>query len=141
MFYPEDVAGILGSLHAAHQHHVQWECQLTDALREAYDLSHPVLIFEALAVSLKLRIGRLFDDRLNAIVQNKEYVIDPIRKASLQRTMDEAARLNAANGSEEGRLRLNELRADLLEIGGDLDAAKAIAATTHPVASAMGFDF
>ena len=141
MFYPEDVAGILGSLHAAQQHHVQWECQLTDALREAYDLSHPVLIFEALAVSLKIRIGRLFDDRLNAIAQNKEYVIDPIRKASLQRMMDEAARLNAANGSEEGRLRLNELRADLLEIGGDLDAAKAIAATTHPVASAMGFDF
>jgi hypothetical protein len=116
MLYPEDVSGILGSLHDAHQHLLQWESQLTEALREAYNLNHPVLIFEALTVSLKIRIGRLFDERFDAIAHNRSYVIEPLRKANFQRMLDEAARLNAANGSEEGRLRLNELNADFLEV-------------------------
>ena len=138
--YPEDALGVLGSLHDAHQRHMQWENKATEALREAYDLNHPILIFQALTVSLRIRIGRLFGERFDAINHNENYVIEPSRRAPLQRMLDDAARLNAANGSEEGRLQLDELRADFLEVQGDIEAAKAIAAIMHPVASAMGFE-
>ena len=140
MLFPEDSLGVLGSLHDAHQRHIQWENQATEALREAYNLNHPILIFQALTVSLRIRIGRLFGERFDAINHDRNYVIEPSRKAALQRMMDDAALLNAANGSEEGRLQLDELRADFLEVQGDLEGAKGIAATMHPLASAMGFE-
>jgi hypothetical protein len=52
--------------------------------------------------------------------------------------LDEAAKLNAVNGSIEGKLQLDELRVDFLEVQGDRDAAKALAAKTYPEALAMG---
>jgi hypothetical protein len=138
--FPEDVLGVVGSLHDAHQRRLQWERQATEALREAYDLNHPILIFDALHVSLKIRVGRLFEERLDATTHNKCYVIEPSKRAMIQRLLDEAARLNVANGSEQGRLALDELRADFLEVQGDLEAARAIAVAMHPIASAMGFE-
>jgi|HubBroStandDraft_4_1064222.scaffolds.fasta_scaffold713541_2 hypothetical protein len=45
--------------------------------------------------------------------------------------LDEAAKLNAANGSLEGRLQLAEYQADFLEIQGDREEAKALAAKTY----------
>jgi hypothetical protein len=57
----------------------------------------------------------------------------------VQRELDEAEKLNAVNGSIEGKLQLAELRADFLEVQGNREAAKALASETYPEAVAMGF--
>jgi hypothetical protein len=137
--YPEDVLGILGSLQEARERRQQWGNQATEALREAYDLNHPILIFQALYVSLKIMIGRLFEECLDEISHNRNFVIKPSQETRFQQMLDEAARLNVVNGSVEGRLQLDELKAEFLELQGDLEAAKATALTMHPIASAMGF--
>jgi hypothetical protein len=137
--YPWDVLGVLGSLQEARQRRLQWETQATEALREAYDLNHPILIFQALYVSLKIKAGRLFEECLDEISHNRSYIIQPSQKTRFQQMLDEATRLNAVNGSVEGRLQLDELKAGFLELQGDMEAARAIALTMHPIASAMGF--
>ena len=137
--FPGDVNGAEKRFQDAQQLHLQWERQAEEALKEAYELNHPILIFQALTISLKIRIGRLFEERLNAIVDEKESDVSPAIRASVQRMLDEAAKLNAANGSLEGRLQLAEHQADFLEIQGDKEGAKALAAKTYPEAAALGF--
>lgn len=137
--FPGDLDGAEKRLQDARQHHLQWERQADEALKEAYELNHPILIFQALTIFLKIRIGRLFEERLNAIVDEKESAVSPAIRASVQRMLDEAAKLNATNGSLEGRLQLAEHQADFLEIQGDREGAKALAARTYPEAAALGF--
>jgi hypothetical protein len=102
---PRTLPGVLASLRDARQHYFEWEKQATEALCEAYNLNHPILIFQALTISAKIRIYRLFDERFNAINDGAPYVVERSRKAALERLLDEAARLNAVNGSEIGRAR------------------------------------
>jgi hypothetical protein len=137
--YPGDAQGILNRLQGARQLRLQWESQADEALKEAYELNHPILIFQALVISLRIRIGRLFEERLNTIVDEKKPSIVPTSQACIQRMLDEAAKLNAINGSLEGRLQLEELQADFLELRGDLEGAKTLARKTYPHAQAMGF--
>jgi len=132
--------GVRGSLYEAHQRHLRWEKQATEALREAYELNHPILIFQALTIFLKIRIGTLLDECLDAINHHKKYLIEPSRRATFQRMFDDAARLNAESGSEEGRLQLDDLKMDFFEVQGDIGAAKNIAAALYPVATAMGIE-
>ena len=137
--FPGDSDGVEKRFHDAHRHHLQWERQANEALKEAYELNHPILIFQALTIALKIHIGRLFDERLNAIVDEKVSAVSPAVRTSIQRMLDEAAKLNADNGSLEGRLQLAEYQADFLEVQGDIEGAKALAAKTYPEAAALGF--
>jgi hypothetical protein len=75
--FPGDLDGAEKRLQDARQHHLQWERQADEALKEAYELNHPILIFQALTISLKVRIGWLFEERLNAIVDEKESAVSP----------------------------------------------------------------
>lgn len=137
--FPGDDLGVTKTLLKARQPHLQWEAQAAEALKEAYEFNHPILIFQALTVSLKIRIGRLFEESMEAITHESAYTVGPAARARVQRDLDEAVKLNAASGSIEGKLQLAELQADFLEVQGDRGAAKALAAKTYPEALAMGF--
>jgi Domain of unknown function (DUF4365) len=136
--FPGDHEGVSKTILKARAHHLQWEAQAAEALKDAYDLNHPILISQALFISLKIRIGRLFEESLGAIMHETRYTVEPAKRVLVQRMLDEAVKLNAANGSMEGRLQLHEVQADFLELQGDRVAAKTLAAKTYSEALALG---
>ena len=136
--FPGDREGVSKTVQKAREHELKWEAQASEALKEAYNLNHPILISEALFIALKIRIGRLFDECLGAIADEARYTVEPAKRVLIERMLDEAFKLNAANGSMEGQLRLQEVQADFLELRGDRGAAKALAAKTYSDALALG---
>ncbi len=136
--FPGDNLGVSKTLLKARQRHLEWEARAAEALKEAYEFNHPILIFQALTVLLRIRIGRLFDENMDAIMHERAYTVGPTARTRVQRELDEAIELNSVNGSIEGKLQLEELQADFLEVQGNRDAAKALAAKTYPEALAMG---
>ena len=86
-----------------------------------------------------VRIGRLFDERFEAINRREPYIERDGIRASIQRTLDEALQICRLIGSVERRLMLNKLEVDFTEIQGDIAGAKAIAEKLYPEADAMGF--
>jgi hypothetical protein len=137
--FPGDAPGVTKTLLGARQFQLRWEGQAAVALKEAYEFNHPILIFQALTVSLKIRIGKLFEESMAAITQESPYTVGSAARTRVQRELDEAVKLNAANGSIEGKLQLAELQADFLEVQGNRGDAKVLAAKTYPEALAMGF--
>jgi hypothetical protein len=136
--FPSDDEGVSKTILKAHAHHLQWEEQAAEALKDAYDLNHPILIFQALYISLKIRTGRLFEESLDAIMHESHYTVEPATRALLKRMLDDATKLNSAIGFTEGRLQLEEVHADFLEVQGDRAAAKILAAKTYSEALALG---
>jgi hypothetical protein len=136
--FPGDYEGVSITILKARAHHHQWELEAAQVLKDAYDLSHPILISEALFITLKIRIGRLFEESLDATVDETPYTVEPAQRVLVQRMLDEAVKLNAANGSMEGRLQLQEVQADFFELQGDRVAAKALAANIYSEALALG---
>jgi hypothetical protein len=57
----------------------------------------------------------------------------------MRQDFETALMINELNGTVEGRLRLNKLHVDFLELIGDITAAKELAAKIRPEAEAMGF--
>jgi hypothetical protein len=139
--FPGDLNSILRNLQDARGNYLRWEKQSEEALREAYELRHPVLVVQALTIRLNVRIGRLIDERLEAMNRGESYVVRDAVKDSIQRTFDEAFGLCQLSGSVERRLALKKLEADFLEVQGDLSAAKALCEKLYPEAEAMGFKF
>lgn len=137
--FPSDLQGVVKTQMEARSWHLRWEEQATEALRQAYELNHPLLIFQALLICLRIRIGRLFEERQDAIMRESTQDIRPAARTSIEQMLQDATRLNQRNGSLEGKLQLEELRADFLELQGKRDEAKKIAASTYPTAEAMGF--
>ena len=137
--FPSDRESILRNIKDARDRHTEWERQASEALKEAYDLGHPVLIVQALTVALNVRLGRLLDLRLEAIANNASYTLLEKDRAMVQRMFDEAYELCRLNGMVESRLRLQKLETDFLEIQGDLASAESLAEKLHPEADAMGF--
>ena len=136
--FPADHEGVSKTILKARAHHLEWEAQAAEALKEAYDLNHPILIFQALFISLKIRTGRLFEESLDAVMHETPYAVEPAQRVLVQRMLEEAVKLNAANGSMEGRLQVQEVQADFLELQGDRVAAKTLAAKTYSEALALG---
>lgn len=136
--FPGDEEGVSKTIEKARTHHLQWEARVAEALKDAYELNHPILISQALFVSLKIRIGRLFHENLDAIMHETPYTVEPANRAFVQRVLDEATKLNAVSGSMERQLQLQELQADFLELQGDRAAAKTLAAKTYSEALALG---
>jgi hypothetical protein len=137
--FPGEVEGVVQRFAEARNWHASWEEQATQVLKEAYDLNHPILIFQALIILLRIRIGRLFEERQEAIIEESAHEIRASVRASIDRILQDATKLNDLNQSVEGRLQLDELRSDFLELDGNREDAKKIAAATYPVAEAMGF--
>jgi hypothetical protein len=137
--FPSDLQGVAKTLTEARNWHLRWEAQASEALRQAYDLNHPLLIFQAQLILLRIRIGRLFEERQDAIMRDSTHEIQPVARTSIERMFEDATQLNQLSGSLEGKLQLEELRADFLELQGRRDEAKKIAADTYPTAKAMGF--
>jgi hypothetical protein len=76
---------------------------------------------------------------MDAIVHETSYEVGAAARASIERMFEEASKLNEIKGSSEGRLEIEELQADFLELQGNREAAKKLASQTYPVAQAMGF--
>jgi hypothetical protein len=135
--YPGDTKSATENLQNARRNQLGWEQQTDEALREAYDLRHPVLIVQALIVTLYVRIGRLFEKRMEAINSHQSYKVPA--KASIENIFNEAYRLSRSSGLVEGRLTLDKLNIRFLEVQGDIGGAKAAAEKLYPEADAMGF--
>ena len=97
------------------------------------------MIFQALIILLRIRIGRLFEECQEAIIQESAYEIRPAARASIERIMQDATKLNTLNQSIKGKLQLDELKSDFLKLDDKRKDAKKIAAATYPLAEAMGF--
>lgn len=137
--YPSDTKSAKQNLQDAQRNQSGWEQRADEALREAYDLRHPVLIVQALIVTLYVRIGRLFEKRMEAINSHQLYKVSEPAKASIENIFNEAYRLSRLSGLVEGRLTLDKLKIRFLEVQGDLGRAKAAAENLYPEADAMGF--
>jgi Domain of unknown function (DUF4365) len=138
--FRDDLSGIVENLDARRKLHSQWEGRSSDALREAYLLNHPLLIFQALHVSLRIQMGRIYEDRFEAIHKNQAFVLEPRRKAAIERMLDEASAIVHESGSDESKLRLDQSRLDFLEVQGEYETARSVAQEVFTLASAMGFD-
>ena len=137
--YPSDTKSAKQNLQDAVRNQSGWEQRADEALREAYDLRHPILIVQALIVRLYVRIGRLFEKRMEAINSHQSYKVPEPVKASIDNIFNEAYRLSRPSGLVEGRLTLDKLKIRFLEVLSDIDGAKAAAEMLYPEADAMGF--
>jgi hypothetical protein len=124
--FPGDLPGVATRLIDAQQLRLRWEDSADKALKDAYELNHPILIFQALVTAIRIRMGRLFEDALDAIMNEVDYSVSTPVASRFSRLFGEAQRLNDVNGSLEGRLQLEELHADLLELQGDRDQQKLL---------------
>lgn len=136
--YPSDTKSALENLQSARCNQLGWEQQADEARREAYDLRHPILIVQALIVTLYMRIGRLFETRLGAINSHQSYKVPEPAKTSIENIFNEAYRLSRSSGLVEGRLTLDKLKIRFLEVQGDIGGAKEMAEKLYPEADAMG---
>jgi hypothetical protein len=137
--YPGDTKSATENLQNARCNQLGREQQTDEALREAYDLRHPVLIVQALIVTLYVRVGRLFEKRMEAITSHQSYKVPEPAKTSIENIFNEAYRLSRSSGLVEGRLTLDKLKIRFLEVEGDIGGAKAAAEMLCPEADAMGF--
>jgi hypothetical protein len=86
-----------------------------------------------------VRIGKLFDRRLVTIIQDEVFELPEPTRSKILQDLRTALAMTELNGTIEGRLRLNKLQAEFLEMLGDLAGAKELAARIYPEADAMGF--
>ena len=135
--FPSDLRGVLNRVRAARSSQSDWEEKCDAALQEAYDLGQPVLIAQALTVSLQVRIGRLVDAYMEAASQDRIFRVTTSAREVIDRTFEEAERTVRLNGATEGRLVLQKLKADYLSIQGQMGSAKELAETTYAEALAM----
>jgi len=139
VLYPSDTKNAIDNWRNAQRNQSEWEQQADEVLREAYDLRHPILVVQALIVTLYVRIGRLFEKRLEAINDHESYQVPEPTKTSVESIFKEAYRLSGLSGLVEGRLTLHKLNLRFLEVQGDIGGAKTVAEKLYPEADAMGF--
>ena len=138
--YPSDTEKAAENFENARRNQLQWEKRADEALWEAYDLGHPVLIVQALIIRLYVRTGRLFEKRMEATNSHRNYEVPEPAKAAIEKIFTEAYRLSRLSGLIEARLTLDKLKIRFLEVEGDLAGAKAAAEKLYPEADAMGFN-
>jgi len=131
--------GMLRGYQRAMSRLADWEALSNEALKDAHELRHPILIGEAFTVVLSVRMGQLLNERLDALSLGKQFEVPESAKSKVLQDIADALAINELNGTIEGRLRVNKLQADFLEIVGDLAGAKELAARIYPEAEAMGF--
>jgi hypothetical protein len=137
--FPDRSDATAQNLQKAKSRLAEWEASAQRALKDAYNIRHPILIGEALTVVLKICLGDLLDRRLDSIARSQTFDVPEATKRQLEQYIRDASEIIRANGTLEGRLRLSNLQADFLEITGNLAAAKALASRVYPEAEAMGF--
>jgi hypothetical protein len=111
ILFPSDLRSILTNLSDAKSAEVRWEKLAQEALTEAYELRHPVLLVQALTVSLQVRIGRLLSKRLEAIDREEVYEVPSPIHSAVSAMLEEALALCDLSGSVESRLRLKKIEA------------------------------
>jgi hypothetical protein len=87
VLFPDDLRSVLRNLKDARGAEIGWESRAQEALREAYDLRHPVLLVQALTVSLQVRLGRLLTKRLEAIDDGVTYETPAPIKIAISATL------------------------------------------------------
>jgi hypothetical protein len=131
--------GMLQGYQQATSRMANWEVASNAALKSAFEIGHPILIAEAYRVMLGVFAVHLSNQRLEALCLDKAFEVPKLIVSKMLRGIASALEIDEVNGNVEGRLRLNMLNADLLEIVGDLASAKELAARIYPEAEAMGF--
>lgn len=116
-----------------------WEASSSAALKRAHEVRNPILIGEAFTVVLGVLIPQLLNQRVDALFLDKVFEIPEPTVSKVLEGIASALAINELNGTVEGRLRVDILKADFLEIMGNLAGAKELAAQIHPEAEAMGF--
>lgn len=139
VLFPADLKTIVRNLNDARTAAIEWEKHAQEALQEAYDLRHPVLLVNALTVWLQVRLGRLLTDRLEAFDKSLPYEMPAPIKKKITAALEEALALCELGGAVESRARLKKIEAEFLEIEGDHKAAKRAAESIYPEAVAMQF--
>jgi len=116
-----------------------WEASANAALKDAQQLNHPILIGEALTVVLSIRMLQLLNQRLGGLYHGEVFEVPQAVVSNVLQTTASALAIDDLIGTVAGRLRVNILNADFLEIIGDLAGAKEVAEQIYPEAEAMGF--
>jgi tetratricopeptide (TPR) repeat protein len=132
--------GTMNDYRQAISRQATWGASSDAALREANNFGHPILIAEAIRVSVTFRLGQLLEQRLDALWLDKEFQIPGPVAGKMLQDIASASEIDKISGSIEGRLRSDIINADILEALGDLDSAKKLAMRIHPEAEAMGFE-
>jgi tetratricopeptide (TPR) repeat protein len=116
-----------------------WEQEMEQALREAVELGHPLLLADAILVRSSVAfqvhnntqsIGVMFGRRQEVPQDQIQMLIENIGKA---------VEIFSKAGQLEGELRAKMLIADLYELAGREAEAKEIAGEVLPKAQAMGY--
>ena len=137
--FPGHVKGSPGGYRQAISRLADWEKSSTAALKKAYDLGHPILIGEAHAVVLSVYLAELMSQRVEALFYDKTFKVAEQTVSKVLQGITSALAIYDLNGAVEGRLRVNILKMDFLEIAGDLAGAKTLAEQIYPEADAMCF--
>lgn len=117
----------------------EWQASSAKALKDAYELRHPILIAEANTVVLSIRVGQLFDNQMDALSSDRPFEIPQSAILKVNDAFTSARAIHELTGNVEGRLRLDIINADFLEMIGDLHGAKKLAEQIYPQAEAMAF--
>jgi hypothetical protein len=115
-----------------------WHASSIDALNQAFDLGHPILIGQAHIVVLGVFLAGLMSQRIEALYYDREFKVDDEARSRVLQGIKSALAIYDINGAVEDRLRVNALKMDFLEITGDLAGAKELAQRIYPEADAMG---
>ena len=116
-----------------------WERDIGDLYQKACSLKHPILIGDALVTRLHVKCMLLSNQRLFVISSGKQFSLDKRTSDALASDAERAIDIYGLAGVLDGQTRARMALADLKEVGGDLDSAKAIADEVLPVAQAMGY--
>ena len=136
---PGHARGSLEGYRQAIRRLADWETSSGAALKKAYDLGHPILIGEAHAVMLSVFLAELMSQKFEALFYDKPFKVYERTMSRVLESFTSALAIYSLNGAVEGRLRVNILKMDFLELTGDLVRAKELARQIYPEADAMGF--
>ncbi|MGO8733303.1 MAG: DUF4365 domain-containing protein [Terriglobia bacterium] len=137
--FPNQGQPMAGRYGFAIHHWSDWEKWSDAALKKAYALGHPILIGEAHAVVLAVYLNRLLSQRVEALFYDKPFRVASDTASKVLAGIESALAVYNLSGAVEGRLRVNVLNMDFLEIEGDLAGAKKLAKQIYPEAEAMCF--
>jgi hypothetical protein len=137
--FPADTPAVARTLANAVSGSSDWRTKANDALRDAYELNHPLLIVQAITVWLNVEVGRLLDLRMDAISLGQPFVVPEPIKTAIQKRLKDALDRCYLNEAVEARLSIRKIETEFLEIQGNLAEAKSLADSFYSEAEAMGF--
>jgi len=124
---------------AAKQQWEAWGKQAGDVVKDAVEMGHPLLTAAALMARLTALLGVLQMQRLNALADGTTWDPSEATLRGLMGEAEQAIQIYRRAGNVEGESRAKLLLADLFDLTGQEQAAKALAEGVLPAAQAMNY--